>query len=242
MGANWGVEPDPDASNSSYVTPLVTLSSLLQAPTSEEDIIRYSVEVPYTGSYRIYARTITTNDSDDSFWIRSNNGTWVKWNRINYDNYQNVFQWDRAEGTLESDDNISTNAFTLSEGVNQIEISWREPGIRLDKLFLSLQDSVPTEKGGLAPACLTTDTPDLINENELKLFPNPALQFVRFEVSGKGPLIDIQLFDLNGRLLRNIREIRSFSYQLERQDLSPGTYIAKLVFEEGVLVRKFQFQ
>jgi len=242
MGANWGVELDPEASNSSYVTPLVTLSSLLEAPTSKADILRYTLEVPYAGSYRIYARTITTNDQDDSFWIRANNGTWVKWNRINYDNYQNAFQWDRAEGTLESDENISTNAFILTEGVNQIEISWREPGIRFDKLYLSLQDSLPTEKGGQAPACVVTDSPSITNNEDLKIFPNPATQFVQFEVSGTHPLEHIQLFDLNGRLLRNIRGIGSFNYQMPRQGLSPGTYIVKLVFEEGVLVRRFQFR
>ena len=67
-------------------------------------------------------------------------------------------------------------------------------------------------------------------------FPNPATATVQLQAT-----VDIQavqLFDINGRLVSEIKEVNHTHYQLPVHQLSEGMYFAKVRFERGVVSEK----
>lgn len=75
----------------------------------------------------------------------------------------------------------------------------------------------------------------------LKVSPNPATAYVRFETNAEYPIKHIYVYDLNGRLVKVHTNIKSNDFEMQRYSLSAGTYIAKLIFEEGFVTEKILF-
>ncbi len=83
-------------------------------------------------------------------------------------------------------------------------------------------------------------TEDLISsaQVDLNVFPNPSSGSIFFQAEGESPILGIQLFDLNGRLVHNVEGLRDPQYVLRRGSLPAGTYIAQIRFEEGVVAER----
>ncbi|MCS6929789.1 MAG: T9SS type A sorting domain-containing protein [Saprospiraceae bacterium] len=75
----------------------------------------------------------------------------------------------------------------------------------------------------------------------LTVFPNPAQSEVWFSSDGDHPILSIEIFDINGRLVRQIRGIQASSYLMPRDGLPRGMYVAKLYFAQGIASRKLLF-
>ncbi|MBI1185269.1 T9SS type A sorting domain-containing protein [bacterium] len=69
-------------------------------------------------------------------------------------------------------------------------------------------------------------------EVSLKMYPNPANDFIKIETTGKPQYI--RIYDLGGQLL-----IESKQKNIDLKTLQTGTYIAKIKLEDKVIVRKF---
>ena len=72
----------------------------------------------------------------------------------------------------------------------------------------------------------------------LMVAPNPASNFVRFESDSEMLMRNIDIFDINGRMMTTFRNINQSNYQMERGSLPNGIYFAKVKFDKGVLTRK----
>jgi hypothetical protein len=90
---------------------------------------------------------------------------------------------------------------------------------------------------------VVTSTEDLLNSNTTKLFasPNPAKTAITFESEVVNPMQAIQLFDMAGRQVMQVK-VNSSSYTLPRNGLPAGMYVAKVKFEGGVLTKKVVFE
>jgi dienelactone hydrolase len=90
---------------------------------------------------------------------------------------------------------------------------------------------------------VVTSTEDLLNGNTTKLFasPNPAKTAITFESEVVNPMQAIQLFDMAGRQVMQVK-VNSSSYTLPRNGLPAGMYVAKVKFEGGVLTKKVVFE
>lgn len=77
---------------------------------------------------------------------------------------------------------------------------------------------------------------------QLQIMPNPATDQVQFSTNAKHPMLDILLYDLNGRLIETHLQINHNQYTLQRGNLPPGLYMAQIRFEGGVTVGKVLFR
>ncbi len=86
----------------------------------------------------------------------------------------------------------------------------------------------------------STSVEEVLNNErvDLQISPNPATNRVRFRSGRNYPMQDIEIYDLNGRLLRAQPGINAFQYDLLRKNLASGVYIAKVWFKEGVVSQK----
>lgn len=75
----------------------------------------------------------------------------------------------------------------------------------------------------------------------LKVSPNPATAYVRFETNSEHPVQHIYVYDLNGRLVKVHTNVKSSDFTMQRHSLSSGTYVAKLILEDGVVSQKILF-
>ncbi|MEM9824609.1 MAG: T9SS type A sorting domain-containing protein [Bacteroidota bacterium] len=83
--------------------------------------------------------------------------------------------------------------------------------------------------------------------NDLKIYPNPAQEVINLEWSKSERLgaWSIQLFDLSGKLLRQIEnesEDRFANTRIDVSDLSNGTYLLRLVHADEVATKKIVIQ
>jgi len=137
-GASWTLETDSMACGFEYLLP-PNMSSTSTAPTSPSDLVTFTFSLIDGGIYKVFARTLTTNGSDDSFWVRANNGNWQRWNTINGPVYPSLYQWSQV-GHWSTGSTAVPVTFELLQGANTIEFAWREPGARLDKIFVTKED------------------------------------------------------------------------------------------------------
>lgn len=137
-GSMWTLVSDTIACNGAYLLP-PNNTSLTVVPSTAADLVSFQFDVDVSGIYKIYARTWTTNDGDDSFWVRANGGTWQKWNKINSPLYPSGYQWSQV-GNWTSGETPVLVTFNLNQGSNTVDFAWREPNARLDKIFITNED------------------------------------------------------------------------------------------------------
>ncbi|MCB0552065.1 MAG: T9SS type A sorting domain-containing protein [Phaeodactylibacter sp.] len=98
-------------------------------------------------------------------------------------------------------------------------------------------------------ACIGMDLPCLfVNtkqvgaaEVNLKLAPNPASDEVMISADAEHPMRSIELYDINGRLLRTYFDVDSNQFILNREGASSGIYFLRLRFKEGAVIQKLIF-
>ena len=85
-------------------------------------------------------------------------------------------------------------------------------------------------------------TNDLNYSIDLQIAPNPAVDQAVISVPADYRMKGIDVFDANGRMVRNINGINSNTYSLDRAGLPQGLYFLKAYFEEGVVTRRLMFE
>lgn len=77
---------------------------------------------------------------------------------------------------------------------------------------------------------------------QLKVSPNPASDHVLFETAAEFPIEDLFLYNLDGKYVGGKFGIHNNQFRLERKNLPPGLYIAKLRFKDGLVTQKVLFR
>ncbi len=170
IGSRWTVMNDAAASNSQYLLP-PNQTSYDYPPLNTDDLVRFQFDVEVSGHYRIYFRSQNANGASDSYWVRTNYGNWVKWNRVNVDYYDNNFHWDQA-GSWCGGGAAQARTFYLEAGTNTLEVSWREPNALLDKVFVTLSGKAPQGFGPDAENCGSTNPPPDCEPVTIKIKPD----------------------------------------------------------------------
>jgi hypothetical protein len=133
---------DAAASGGSYVmTDPATVAATDAAPATGKVTLSFTTAAD--GTYRLWGRAITVMDSGDSFWVRVDGGTWVKWNTIGP-----FAAWDWARLT-DLDNMVDPYDLTLTAGDHTLDIAYREIGAQIDKIVLTNDLAfVPSGTGG----------------------------------------------------------------------------------------------
>lgn len=101
---------------------------------------------------------------------------------------------------------------------------------------------IPRACVALGLDCWSVSTKEISEANvNLKMAPNPAHSDINISVSAETPIRSISVFDISGRMLRNIQNINTNEYTLRRDHLQDGLYIVQMQFEKGVLSKKIIF-
>ena len=93
-------------------------------------------------------------------------------------------------------------------------------------------------------AIQVTGTEDLLNAitTKLSVAPNPAQSYITFESEVFNPIQAIELYDMSGRLVRQVAKVNNHNFNMMRGALPTGMYIAKVKFEGGILSKKIVFE
>jgi beta-lactamase regulating signal transducer with metallopeptidase domain len=105
-----------------------------RSPPGEAGAASLAFVLPHSGVYTLWARTVARSDGEDSFWIRVNDGDWVRWNGIPRSRewrWSSVHAGDGPDAPLQ---------LALPAGENRIEIARREGGARLDRMLVTNDD------------------------------------------------------------------------------------------------------
>lgn len=100
----------------------------------------YTFQVADSGSYRLWGRIIAPSGGDDSFWVKVNEGEWVRWNNIAR---SQDWTWDEVH---DADNGNQVMQYALLEGTHQLHIAYREDGAKLDKLYFTKKGDTPTDE------------------------------------------------------------------------------------------------
>ena len=136
VGSLWNIVSDGTASNDQYVTIQSGNNSTGSAPSSSSGHITYTFNINSSSTYALWARVVTPNANDDSFWVQMDGGSWYQWNNIGP---TSSWSWEECQ------------SYTLNAGSHTLTIAYREDGAELDKLYIG--NSTPSGTGGEATNC-----------------------------------------------------------------------------------------
>lgn len=81
-----------------------------------------------------------------------------------------------------------------------------------------------------------------VNENsttsDLSIFPNPSSTEINFSVTGSNTIQKVELYDVTGRMVRQIVGLNTQKYTVQREGLSTGMYITKIQLNKGSVSKK----
>lgn len=104
----------------------------------------YDFEVASTGTYHVWGRLLAKSDENDSFWIRMDEGEWIKWNDLEK---RRTWSWQNVHDSDEEGRDVS---FDLAEGRHTLEVAYREEDAKLDKLLITDDASYLPRRQGRA--------------------------------------------------------------------------------------------
>ncbi|WP_238751851.1 Kelch repeat-containing protein [Neolewinella maritima] len=241
--AGWYQRSHSGSSGDGYVAYFGNHQFTAPAANNPSHALRYWVTLDRAGAYPLYFRLDAIDNGKNSFWVRVDNGPWIKFWKL--PNGQNLltkgFEWVRV-----NDDGRALD-LQLSAGAHTITVANREAGTRLDKIYLSASGPPPSGGGGLATNC-SAETQSALSQqtaasgpatqaNALAVYPNPALNEISFTLQDEGEgSLTLDLVDLNGSRVQR-RDYRKegevLTGRLEVSGLPAGVYLLKLRGAEG---------
>ncbi|THH40462.1 putative Ig domain-containing protein [Neolewinella litorea] len=251
LGSGWETFAATAASNAKYV--MFTGDRRTSEPTTNEPAqqVTYQADVSTAGTYHLFLRLDAPDPGRNSVWVRIDEGNWVKmWEEIGGAQLLTTgFEWRKV-----NHDGVDVS-FPLSAGKHTIRIANREPGTRLDKIYLSQNGSTPSGTGSPATNCtsaasatvarteLASPAPAVEVQSQFALYPNPTRGELNMEWESDftGP-VEVRIFDLTGATVRQLRVEKPDGWMktgLEISDLPPGTYRLLLIEDGRQTVRPF---
>ncbi|MBO3747792.1 carbohydrate-binding protein [Streptosporangiaceae bacterium NEAU-GS5] len=127
------IQSDANAWGGQFVTVAAGNNSTGSAPSSGLATIPFSV--PTAGTYRFWGRVMAPADTDDSFWVKIDNGGYVNWNDITAGA---AWHWAPVTNDSASDAPITAS---LAAGAHTMTVAYREDGAKLDRILATTDAS-----------------------------------------------------------------------------------------------------
>lgn len=228
VGSLFNVGDDVNASNAAFVSVISGNNSTSNAPYESSGWITLPFTLSETGTYSLWCRVICPSPTDDSFWIKMDNGAFSMWNNITPST-----SWTWAQYPITFD--ITTT------GDHTLTIGYREDGAQIDKLYITKAGDTPSGAGSSAqnlcsPALKFSQNAEINMDNsiaEIQIFPNPVYDKVNIE--GAVPSTEIRLFKSNGSLMLNMNATDAHA-TIDMSPYLPGLYFIQLTSSDGNIV------
>ncbi|SDL26334.1 Por secretion system C-terminal sorting domain-containing protein [Catalinimonas alkaloidigena] len=163
VGSRWDTVPNLYASQGHYVT--VRLPNYGHTPSDDPaDQVSFAFNVAKADSFQFFVRVRSLGRGQNSFWVKVDGGSWALWNgwAPSYD-----FQWGQVLG----------RRFWLKAGAHTLTFAFREPNVRMDKVYITARNQVPVGLGEAADNCVEARLASselLPNAKVFHLYPNPV--------------------------------------------------------------------
>ena len=252
VGSGWRTVRSASASASAYVTFVGERNQTVPTSDVPAQQVTFSTNIERAGTYHFFLRLDAPDAGSNSLWVKVDQGNWVKmWK--NLDGTQiltNGFEWRKLN------DDSRDVSFNLTTGRHTITVANREPGTRLDKLYLTTKaGGLPTGSGQAASNCGTAfgatvkstiseaGQPDLATMTEVEVFPNPTLDRLTVDLSSEytGTVL-LRIVDVTGRQVSETAIDKAATYlrsQLNVANLPAGVYRLQLIEGDRQTLRPF---
>jgi hypothetical protein len=140
VGSNWDVLSDPAASKGQYIQIKTGIANSTNAAPA--NIAANQVVIPFTidiaGKYNFLGRAIGPSATQDSYWVRVDDGTFVSANGLT----STSWQWGRLMTGVD-----------LTAGEHTFTITYREVGAKMDKILITTSNASVITPEILGPNC-----------------------------------------------------------------------------------------
>ena len=105
-------------------------------------ICLYEFVVKNSDVYKVFGRVIAPMNDEDAFWIKMDDGPWIRWKGIEVGCY---WHWDKVHNHDSNDQEV---IFNLTKGKHRFAVTYLLDGTQLDKLCITNdREFVPVKKG-----------------------------------------------------------------------------------------------
>ena len=242
-GDSWRYLKRDSVSNGGYILSGVDNQITVPTTTDSPNTVSFTTQELAAGTYNLYFRMNARADDNNSFWVKMDDGDWINFGfELNGDLLlTDDFEWKRVTTATDS------TSFDLAAGNHTIYVSVRENGTYLDKIFLGMQDTVPTGFGSFSLNCMENDItpirPSLDLAADLAVFPNPASNQVNFRLATETiGRLEASVYDFSGRRLQTQsfdKSTRTMTQDVDVSNLPRGVYQLVITTDAGVVSRSF---
>ncbi|PPK86109.1 putative secreted protein (Por secretion system target) [Neolewinella xylanilytica] len=153
LGSQWVTATDGGASAGRYVYAMGYEKIDAPGGTDAADRLTFTAQLAEAGTYYLFMRLDAVDNGRNSFWVQVDNGPWLEfWKETDGRNMlTNGFEWRRVN------DDTEPVSFQLGAGQHTIGVVSREPGTRLDKVYLATENRLPSGTGARVADCPAPD-------------------------------------------------------------------------------------
>lgn len=123
----------------------------------------------------------------------------------------------------------SCSALTNPDFYGKFDMHWMENGDESDQQLMPWLDPIFSGVHKMTGTYLGLNEEELLSSKLVQIIPNPAQESALFYFSESHQNIKIQLFDLNGRLLKEIKQEGNSTIQISLAELQNGVYMIKAI-------------
>ncbi|MFN8339874.1 MAG: T9SS type A sorting domain-containing protein [Saprospiraceae bacterium] len=77
---------------------------------------------------------------------------------------------------------------------------------------------------------------------DLRIAPNPATTEFQISTSSEAPIQSYAIYDISGRMVRNVNSVNTNQITVKRESLQNGLYIIRMQFDQGIISKKILFE
>lgn len=263
VGSNWTRRNQGSASNNKYLLYPGMGQEFTSPPTSSSKMVKFQFLITQAAEYDLYTRILVNNNINNSFWVRINNGTWIKFSDIPR---KAAFQWVHV---YDNNSNGIPVTYNFAAGFHTIDIAVMEDGTKLDKLgLIGAGGEMPIGEGPAAGNCqggnssdsgstallvgssrdgeANTDTYSFDYESannlteDIEVYPNPFFSEVTLDMQMAQEQVNVRVFDLAGKLVTEQLNIEADQRVRMGAELPSGNYIVHVDAGNQTFYKKVQ--
>lgn len=138
--APMGIRFKEDASAGQLIEVDPGNNSIETAPP--DGVISYRFKIRDSGSYKIWGRVIVCMDDEDAFWVKMDEGEWIKWKDIEVGC---EWHWDEIH---DNDNSNRVMIYNLDKGMHTLRFTYGMDQTRLDKIVVTNDLEFAPEQAG----------------------------------------------------------------------------------------------
>ena len=224
VGSLFSVASSSTASNSTYATVKAGNNATSSAPADATGWITLPFTVSAAGTYSVWLRTICLDANGDSFWLKMDNGSFVRWNNIPL---STAWAWNKYGTT-----------YSLTSGSHTLTMAYSEDGAQLDKIYITSTGDTPSSTGATAAnlcAPVLKSASVFVDNGVIGIYPNPVSKILHVSLTGSPSTIC--LYNISGQQFLSMNT-ENTNVTIDMAKYVPGIYVMKITCSDQTVIEK----